>query len=253
MLIVYINILISSFYLEEKSNGGVYFMLKRITAIISSLFILQGCSMLDISETTKSETINNELIKAVELNDINKIKTLIKADHNLDIQDLRGRTPMMIATYNNEPEIVQLLIHAGADVNIQDDMKNNPFLYAASKGYIHIVRLTIKGGADPTITDRYGGTALIPAAEHGYMDVIKEILTTTKINVNHVNNLGWTALMEAIILNDGDAKQQKTVQLLINYGADVNIPDHNNVTALQHARNKNYKEIEDILLKAGAK
>jgi ankyrin repeat protein len=82
---------------------------------------------------------------------------------------------------------------------------------------------------------------------------VKELLTNTEIDVNHVNNLGWTALMEAIILNNGNETQQQTVQLLIEYGADVNIPDKENVTPLQHAREKGFKEIEKILLKAGAK
>lgn len=159
----------------------------------------------------------------------------------------------MIATYNNDVETAKVLIKAGADVNIKDDMKNNPFLYAGAEGYIDILKLTIEAGADPAITNRYGGTALIPASEHGYVDVIKELLTHTDIDVNHVNNLGWTALLEAIISNDGDDKQQQTVQLLIEHDADVNIPDNNKVTPLQHAREKGFKEIEKILLKAGAK
>ncbi|MED4533093.1 ankyrin repeat domain-containing protein [Metabacillus fastidiosus] len=229
-------------------------MLKKVIAIVSSLFIIQGCSMLPSFESTAEfETENNELIKAVELNDIHKIKKLISDGADLDTKDLRGRTPLMIATYNNEPKIIKLLIQGGADVNLQDDMENNPFLYAAAEGYTDIVKLTIRAGADPSITDRYGGTALIPAAEQGYVDIVEEILTHTKVDVNHVNNLGWTALIEAIILNDGDEKQQKTVQLLINHGANVNIPDNDNITPLQHARNKNYKKIEQILLKAGAK
>ncbi|MGG3890524.1 ankyrin repeat domain-containing protein [Metabacillus fastidiosus] len=229
-------------------------MLKRVIAIVSSLLIIQGCSMLPTSESTAEfETENNELIKAVELNDIHKIKKLISDGADLDTKDLRGRTPLMIATYNKETKIVKLLIQGGADVNLQDDMENNPFLYAAAEGYTDIVKLTIRAGADPSITDRYGGTALIPAAEHGYVDIVKEILIHTKVDVNHVNNLGWTALIEAIILNDGDEKQQKTVQLLIDHGANVNIPDNDNITPLQHTRNKNYKEIEQILLEAGAK
>ena len=67
-----------------------------------------------------------------------------------------------------------------------------------------------------------------------------------------MNNLGWTALMEAIILNNGNQVQQETVQLLIDYGADVTIPDKNNVTPLQHARKKGFKEIEQLLVDGGA-
>lgn len=178
---------------------------------------------------------------------------MISEGADIDIQDSKGRTATMIATYNQDVASAKILIEAGAGVNIQGDMKNNPFLYAGAQGYLDILKLTIKAGAAPTMTNRYGGTALIPASEHGYVDVVKELLTNTEIDVNHVNNLGWTALLEAVILNDGNEKQQQTVQLLIEHGADVNIPDSNNVTPLQHARKKGFKEIENILLKAGAK
>lgn len=58
--------------------------------------------------------------------------------------------------------------------------------------------------------------------------------------------------MEAIVLNNGNPTQQTVVQLLIDHGADVNIPDNNNVTPLQHAKKQGFKEIENILIAAGA-
>ncbi len=197
--------------------------------------------------------MNELLIQAVERKETERIRSLIEEGADINTQDSAGRTATMIATYKNDAESAKILIEAGADVNIQDDMKNSPFLYAGAEGYLDILKLAIEAGADPSITNRYGGTALIPASEHGYVEVIKELLTKTDIDVNHVNDLGWTALLEAIILNDGDGKQQRTVQLLIDHGAVVNIPDNNNITPLQHAREKGFKEIEQILLTAGAK
>lgn len=235
-------------------------MWRWLTIVIGGIFLLQGCVSDNAAEpnTQKKEIraeidMNEQLIQAAERKELETIKRLIDEGVDINIKDSDGRTATMIATYNNDVTTAKVLIEAGADVNIQDDMKNNPFLYAGAEGYIDILKLTIKAGADPSITNRYGGTALIPASEHGYVDVIKELLTNTDTDVNHVNDLGWTALLEAIILNDGDEKQQQTVQLLIDYGADVNIPDKNNVTPLQHAREEGFKEIEQILLKAGAK
>lgn len=232
-------------------------MRKQLAAVMGCILLLQGCVSDDKREPKKQikegEVVNEQLIQAAERRDTDTVKRLIKEGANINAQDSNGRTPTMIATYNNDVVTAKILIDAGADVNIQDDMKNNPFLYAGAEGYIDILKLTIEAGADPTITNRYRGTALIPASEHGYVNVIKELLTNTKMDVNHINSLGWTALLEAIILNDGDEKQQQTVQLLIDHGADVNIPDKNNVTPLQHAREKGFKEIEQILLKAGAK
>ncbi|MED3689183.1 ankyrin repeat domain-containing protein [Peribacillus butanolivorans] len=232
-------------------------MWKWLAVIIGCILLLQGC-VSDDKEDLKiqgkeREGVNEQLIQAAERKETETISRLIEEGADINTQDSEGRTATMIATYNNDVETAKILITAGADVNIQDDMKNNPFLYAGAEGYLEILKLTINAGADTTITNRYGGTALIPASEHGYVNVIKELLTNTDIDINHVNNLGWTALLEAIILSNGDEKQQQTVQLLIDHGADVNIADHNNVTPLQHAREKGFKEIEQILTKEGAK
>ncbi|MDQ0976559.1 ankyrin repeat protein [Neobacillus niacini] len=235
-------------------------MWRRLAIVIGSIFILQGCVSDNDGNPTKQKDdkkvdINmiEKLFHAAKDKDSETVRRLIEEGVDINTQDSQGRTATMISTYNNDIETAKILIDAGADVNIQDELENNPFLYAGAEGYIEILKLTIKAGADPSITNRYGGTALIPASEHGYVDVIKELLTNTDMDINHINDLGWTALLEAIILNNGDEKQQQTVQLLIDHGADVNIADHNNVTPLQHAQKKGFKEIENILLKAGTK
>lgn len=242
----------------------MYFMWKQLTIATICILTLQGCvsegngkaskQVVDTkSEKKVANDMKEQLIQAAEQQDSKTVSHLIKNGANINVQDSKGRTPTMIATYNNDIETAKLLIDAGADVNILDGIDNNPFLYAGAEGYLEILKLTIGAGADPSLINQYGGTALIPAAEHGHLDVIKELLTKTDIDVNHVNRLGWTALLEAIILNNGGKKQQQAVQLLIDHGADVNIPDGNNVTPLQHAREKGFKGIEEILLKAGAK
>ncbi|WP_412993776.1 ankyrin repeat domain-containing protein [Neobacillus sp. 3P2-tot-E-2] len=235
-------------------------MWRRQAIVIGTIFILHGCVSVNDGDFNKQENeikeeidMEEQLIQAAKGKDADTVRKLIEKGVDINTQDSDGRTSAMIATYNNDAETAKILIDAGADVNIQDEIENNPFLYAGAEGYIEILKFTIKAGADPSITNRYGGTALIPASEHGYVDVIKELLTNTDIDINHINDLGWTALLEAIILNNGDEKQQQTVQLLIDHGADVNIPDHNNVTPLQHARRKGFNEIENILVKAGAK
>nr|WP_227752175.1 ankyrin repeat domain-containing protein [Viridibacillus sp. JNUCC-6] len=190
------------------------------------------------------------LFEAVEKQDSNAVKKALKSEQNINTQDSKGRTALMIATYNNDVKSAKFLIEAGADVNIQDDMQNSPFLYAGAEGYLDILKLTTKAGADPKITNRYGGIALIPASEHGYVDVVKFLLTETNSDVNHINNLGWTALLEAIILGDGSKKQQETVRILLEHGANPNLADRDGVTPLEHAEKLGYKEIEKLLRKA---
>ncbi|MEK3889448.1 ankyrin repeat domain-containing protein [Bacillus sp. FSL K6-3431] len=236
-------------------------MRKWTVILIGSMLLLQGCNSNNSDELTQPEKerevmhegLDEQLIEAVEREDTDVVSNLIKEGVDINAQDSKQRTATMIATYNNDVSTAKVLIEAGADVNIQDDMLNNPFLYAGAEGYLEILKLIIQAGADPTITNRYGGTALIPASEHGYIDVVNELLTNTDIDVNHINDLGWTALLEAIILGNGSNKQQQTIQLLIEHGADVSIPDSNKVSPLTHAQERGFKEIEETLLSAGAK
>ena len=198
-------------------------------------------------------TINEQLISAAEQGDTPTVIKLLSIGADINGRDARGRTPVMAATHGNRVTTVKALIQAGADINLRDNMLDNPFLYSGAEGLLDILKLTIAAGADPKLTNRYGGTALIPAAQRGHVEVVREILTHTKVDINHINKLGWTALLEAIVLTDGGIKHQVIVQLLVDHGADVSIPDKEGVTPLQHAQKKNYADIVDILTKAGAR
>jgi ankyrin repeat protein len=83
------------------------------------------------------------------------------------------------------------------------------------------------------------------------VEIIRELLKTG-IDVNHVNNPGWTALLEAIILGDGGPRHTEVVRLLIEAGADVNLADSNGITPSAHARQRGYQQIVYILVAAGA-
>ena len=103
---------------------------------------------------------------------------------------------------------------------------------------------------DLTIRNRYGGISVIPASERGHVDYVRRVVRTG-IDVNHVNDLGWTALLEAVILGDGSAAYQEIVRILLRGGADPAIPDGNGVTALEHAEADGKDAVADILRAAG--
>ena len=226
-------------------------MLKEISfigpVILASIFLLEGSAKAD---TLK---VNEQLISAAEQGDTAMVLKQLSNGADINERDSRGRTPVMAATHGNHVATVKALIQAGADINLRDNMMDNPFLYAGAEGLLDILKLTIAAGADPKLTNRFGGTALIPAAQRGHVEVVREILMHTKVDINHINKVGWTALLEAIVRTDGGLKHQQIVQLLVDYGADVTIPDKEGVTPLQHAQKKNFTAIADILSKAGAR
>ncbi len=194
-----------------------------------------------------------DLHAAAERGDLSAISYALDSGADIDQTDGRGRTAVMTATYAGSSEAVRLLLERGANPNLQDDMLNTPFLYAGAEGMLEIAKLTYAAGADPSITNRYGGVAVIPACERGHVEMVRWLLEETTIDVNHVNRLGWTGLLEAIILSDGGPAHQDIVRILVGHGADVNIGDGNGVTPLAHARQRGYTEIVQTLLDAGAR
>jgi len=195
----------------------------------------------------KVNVMNHALILSAERGDTKTVLKLLKDGAKVNATDKSGRTAVLAATKNNKVDTVKALIENGADINIRDNNLNNVLLYAGAEGILPIVKLAIEAGADTKLTNRFGGTALIPASERGHVEVVKELLMNSDIDVNHINNLHWTALMEAVILGDGGEKHQKIVQLLVEHGADSNIGDKEGMTLLEHAQSRGYKKIEKIL------
>ncbi|MEK4980297.1 MULTISPECIES: ankyrin repeat domain-containing protein [Bacillales] len=196
------------------------------------------------------KNMDRQLIESAEQGNTEQVRQLLQAGANIDATDEQGRTAVMAATYRNHVDTVDALIQAGADINIRDHQLNNVFLYAGAEGMLDILRLAIDADADVTLTNRFGGTALIPASDRGHVEIVQELLTRTSVDVNHINNLNWTALLEAVILGDGSENYQRIVKLLLDHGADPELPDGNGVTPLQHAQERGYQEIERILMGA---
>jgi ankyrin repeat protein len=99
---------------------------------------------------------------------------------------------------------------------------------------------------DLAVRNRFGGLSVIPASERGHVEYVGRVVQTG-IDVNHVNDLGWTALLEAVILGDGGPRHQEIVRILVAAGADRSIADKNGVSPLQHAQRKGHREIAAIL------
>jgi len=218
--------------------------------ILFIIGLMTGCQTNERITKEDVAFMERSFIQAAESGETDQVLQWIEDGVNINTTDAEGRTAILAATHGNQVDTVIALIEAGANINLQANNLDNPFLYAGAEGLLEIVNVLIDAGADPTITNRFGGTALIPASEHGYVEVVKELLTRSNVNVNHINDLGWTALMEAIILNNGGEQQQKVIRLLIEHGADVTIPDNSGVTPLEHARAKGFTAIERILEEA---
>ncbi|PTX11414.1 hypothetical protein C8N40_11591 [Pontibacter mucosus] len=212
-----------------------------------SFFLFTACQ----SETTmRTQTAQDTVVKAVVNRKLDKVATALANGANVNATDQQKRSLLLLATHNNDLKMAQLLVAHGADVNQQDAIKDSPFLYAGAAGYTSLVKLYLEHGARFDVFNRYHGTALIPACERGHLEVVKLLANTEGFPIDHVNRLGWTALMEAVVLGDGSKTYVEVVQTLVDAGCDITIPDKDGVTALQHARERGYTGIAKVLEKA---
>lgn len=228
---------------------------KALSFVVLVFLPLQACGQEKANKNmeSSSNTSSISLLKAVSDKDATLVSEILKTRPNLEIKDHKGRTALMIATYQDDHHMAKILISAGADVNSQDDLLNSPHLYAGANGNLEILKMTLTHGAKFNIYNRYGGTALIPAAERLHLDIVKTLIETPEYPIEHINNLGWTALLEAIILGSRNKTQLAIVKILVAAGADVNIADNEGITPLQHAKNRNLDAIVQILMEAKAR
>jgi ankyrin repeat protein len=167
--------------------------------------------------------------------------------------DSRQRTPLHVAIFGKHHDAARALLRLGADPNRLEAGRYDIVTIAAVANDIPGLKIALDGGGNPrAVTSIYDGTALIAAAHLGHAEVVR-ILIAAGAPLDHVNNLGWTALMESIVLGDGGKAHVDTLEALVKAGANVNIPDRAGVTPLTHARGRGYAAMADILKRAGAR
>ena len=219
-------------------------------------FLAAGCLLAifpaPVVQAQQAGFVRGELIEATAAGNLDRVVQLIRDKAPLDTQDAEGRTALLLAVDLNHVEIARALIAAGASVNAQAANLDTPWLLAGAHGRTDIVREMISHSPDLTIRNRFGGNALIPACERAHVETIK-LLLTTPIDVNHVNDLGWTCLLEIVILGDGGPRHVEATRLVLGAGADPNMADKDGVMPLAHARAKGQIEIARLIEAAGGR
>lgn len=187
------------------------------------------------------------LHRAAHENDVAGIERLIADGADPDARDRAGRTPAHVAAFGSHDDAVRALAAGGADMNALENRVYDVVTIAAVADDPEMVSLAMElGNRADLITSVYDGTALIAAAHLGHAEVVRRLIDGGA-PLDHVNNLGWTALIEAVVLGDGGPDHTATVRALIEAGADRGIADRDGVTLLEHARARSYREIVALL------
>ncbi|MEU8221398.1 ankyrin repeat domain-containing protein [Kribbella sp. NPDC048915] len=193
-----------------------------------------------------------DLLDGAAAGDANKVAAALGAGAAVESRDAHRRTPLLLASLHDRVDVARLLVALGANPDAQDDRQDSAWLVTGVTGSVAMLETLLPADPDLTLRNRFGGISVIPASERGHVDYVRRVVQT-KINVNHVNNLGWTALLEAIILGKGTQQWQEIVTILLDAGADPNLADGDGVRPLQHAESRGYDEIAKTLRAVGAR
>ena len=168
----------------------------------------------------------------------------------LNARDAHGRTPVHVAAFARQREALRRLARAGAALELLDNDRYDAVTIAAVADDEETLRVLLSLGASAKlVTSRYDGTALIAAAHLGHDGVVRQLIRAGA-PLDHVNNLHWTAAIEAVVLGDGGPRHQATLQALLDAGASTALADRSGRTPLVLARGRGYGAMVAMLEKA---
>lgn len=190
---------------------------------------------------------------AAQSGDVAAVERLAVLPAVREARDGEGRTPLHVATFARQRGAVKALLAAGADTGALEGGRYDAVTIAAVANDEETLHLLLSHGASARlVTSRYDGTALIAAAHLGHDGVVRQLIAAGA-PLDHVNNLRWTAVIEAIVLGDGGTRHQATLRALLDAGASTRLTDREGRSPLQLARDRGHVAMVQMLENAGAK
>ena len=213
----------------------------------------------DPRQTPKNPSLDSKLLDLCAKD--RKTESLAKTQRRMeDIKKLlqrgadpnyRGKwfneTPLHMACYGHNPELVRLLINFGADVNSENIQGRAPIHFACSYGTAEVLRIFIENGCDVNHTDKDKKTPLMLSCKRGDPALVKALLEKKECELGKVDNYHDNALTYACA--EGE---KEVIKFLIERGCDIENKNLSGCTPIFEVCLNGHTEILETLIEKGA-
>jgi ankyrin repeat protein len=169
-------------------------------------------------------------------------ETIPDLKRGAEYQNLR---PLIYAAAYSKAAAINLLLAHGADINKPDHAGMTPLMLAVRNRREDIVEALLAKGADLKATDQFGRAALNYATFNATPSIVKRIAAAgSNLNFTAPPGMhhGETALMHAV-----QGGNLNNVEAMLALGARTHVTDAKGMTALDHARQVNRKDMLALL------
>lgn len=167
-----------------------------------------AASLAQIPPTERELRIYAGLHDAAARGDAAEIEQLIAQGEKPGIQDANSRTPLHVAAFLRRHAAVRTLLWLGANPNALDAQRYDIVTIAAVNNDLEMLEIALEACGDArAIVGPHNGTALIAAARRGYVEIVRALIAA-QAPLNHANDFGRTAVLEAVMLGNGGANHR---------------------------------------------
>ena len=230
---------------EGETNGGRSPLMYAVSREDTTRALLKFGPDVNLVDNKKRSALMHALAGYSD-NQAPVVAMLLKKGAKVEPADFEGNTALhfMAKQYHSTDAMAKLLLNAKADPNAVNDLGETPLMICPNT---KPMELLIKSGANIDAIDKTGKTAL----NRGFglyrsdSSLRVKILLNAKANPDIRDNEGNTALMYAVRRDTA----LKSVRLLVDQGANLEILDAKEQSATAHASPDNLM----LLITAGAK
>ena len=162
--------------MDRKTSEITVIASRKATSILAILALAVTVLMPFVATPQTTLNAGDPVTNSVREGDVQAVRDLVVRNAALNVADLDGRTPLILATIASRLDIVEVLLEARARSEFKDGLGNTALHWAAINGDLEIAELLIEAGVQVDERNKQGLTPLMLAAKGGNVGVVELLL-----------------------------------------------------------------------------